>query len=60
VMGLKDAGLIFAAAEAVGVPLSSGNVWRDRLLGAIAHGEGEHDWAVMARDQARASGLATN
>src|SRR4029077_10992882 len=60
VMGLKDAGLIFAAAEAVGVPLPSGNVWRDRLLGAIAHGEGEHDWAVMARDQARASGLETN
>jgi 3-hydroxyisobutyrate dehydrogenase-like beta-hydroxyacid dehydrogenase len=57
VMGLKDAGLIFAAAEAVGVPLPSGNVWRDRLLGAIAHGEGDHDWAVMARDQARASGL---
>jgi 3-hydroxyisobutyrate dehydrogenase-like beta-hydroxyacid dehydrogenase len=60
VMGLKDAGLIFAAAQAVGVPLPSGNVWRDRLLGAIAHGEGEHDWAVMARDQARASGLKTN
>jgi hypothetical protein len=60
VMGLKDAGLIFAAAQAVGVPLPSGNVWRDRLLGAISHGEGEHDWAVMARDQARASGLKTN
>jgi 3-hydroxyisobutyrate dehydrogenase-like beta-hydroxyacid dehydrogenase len=60
VMGLKDAGLIFAAAEAVGVPLPSGNVWRDRLLGAIAHGEGEHDWAVMARDQARACGIETN
>ena len=35
----------------------SGNVWRDRLVGAVAHGEGEHDWAVMAKDQARASGL---
>jgi hypothetical protein len=32
-------------------------VWRDRLVGAIAHGEGGLDWAVMARDQARASGL---
>jgi 3-hydroxyisobutyrate dehydrogenase-like beta-hydroxyacid dehydrogenase len=57
VMGLKDAGLIFAAAEAAGVPLPSGNVWRDRLVGAVAHGEGECDWAVMARDQARASGI---
>jgi len=45
------------AAEAVGVPLPSGNVWRDRLVGAVAHGEAEHDWAVMAKDQARASGL---
>jgi 3-hydroxyisobutyrate dehydrogenase-like beta-hydroxyacid dehydrogenase len=57
VNGLKDANLALAAGEAVGVPLPSGNVWRDRLVGAIAHGEGEHDWAVMAQDQARASGL---
>jgi 3-hydroxyisobutyrate dehydrogenase-like beta-hydroxyacid dehydrogenase len=55
--GLKDANLALAAGEAVGVPLPSGNVWRDRLVGAVAHGEGDHDWAVMARDQARASGL---
>ncbi len=55
--GLKDANLALAAGEAKGVPLPSGNVWRDRLIGAVAHGEGEHDWAVMAKDQARASGL---
>ena len=57
ILGLKDANLALAAAEAVGVPLPSGNVWRDRLVGSAAHGEAEHDWAVMARDQARASGL---
>lgn len=57
ILGLKDANLALAAAEAVGVPLPSGNVWRDRLVGAAAYGESEHDWAVMARDQARASGL---
>jgi len=57
VLGLKDANLALAAGEEVGVPLPSGNVWRDRLVGALAHGEGEHDWAVMAKDQARASGL---
>src|SRR5262245_35233718 len=56
-LGLKDANLALAAGETVGVPLPSGNVWRDRLVGALAHGEGEHDWAVMAKDQARASGL---
>ncbi len=55
--GLKDANLALAAGEAAGVPLPSGNVWRDRLIGALTRGEGEHDWAVMAREQARASGL---
>lgn len=56
-IGLKDANLALAAAETVQVPLPSVNVWRDRLLGAIAHGDGERDWAVVAREQARASGL---
>ena len=56
-LGLKDANLALAAAEAAGVPLPSANVWRDRLIGAIARGDGERDWAVVAREQARASGL---
>jgi len=56
-LGLKDANLALAAGEAAGVPLPSCNVYRDRLLGAVAHGESELDWSVMARDQARASGL---
>ena len=38
--GLKDANFALAAGGAVGVPLPSGNVWRDRLVGAVAHGEG--------------------
>jgi 3-hydroxyisobutyrate dehydrogenase-like beta-hydroxyacid dehydrogenase len=58
VLGLKDANLALAAGGAVGVPLPSGNVWRDRLVGAVAHGDGNKDWAVMALEQARASGLA--
>ncbi len=56
-LGLKDANLMLAAGQAANVPLPSCNVYRDRLLGAIAHGEGDLDWAVIARDQARASGL---
>jgi 3-hydroxyisobutyrate dehydrogenase-like beta-hydroxyacid dehydrogenase len=58
ILGLKDANFALEAGGAVGVPLPSGNVWRDRLVGAVAHGEAEHDWAVMAKDQARASGLS--
>jgi 3-hydroxyisobutyrate dehydrogenase-like beta-hydroxyacid dehydrogenase len=56
-LGLKDFNLIMAAAEASRVPLPSGNAFRDRLLGAVAHGDGEKDWAVVAREQARAAGL---
>jgi len=56
-IGIKDANLAMAAGESKGVPLPSCNVMRDRLLGAVAHGDGECDWAVMAREQARASGL---
>ena len=56
-LGLKDIKLALAAAELVGVPLPSGSVVRDRLIGAIAHGDGDNDWAVLGREQARASGL---
>jgi len=56
-LGLKDFSLIMAAAEAARVPLPSGNAFRDRLLSAIAHGDGTKDWAVVGREQARASGL---
>ena len=54
----KDANLALEAGYLKGVPLPSGNVWRDRLIGAVAHGDGGKDWAVMALEQARASGLA--
>jgi 3-hydroxyisobutyrate dehydrogenase-like beta-hydroxyacid dehydrogenase len=56
-LGLKDANLALNAGELAGVPLPSGNIWRDRLIGAIAHGDNDKDWAVMALEQARASGL---
>jgi 3-hydroxyisobutyrate dehydrogenase-like beta-hydroxyacid dehydrogenase len=55
--GLKDLNLALAAADQARVPMPSANNVRDRLLGAIAHGDGEKDWAVMAREQNRASGI---
>jgi 3-hydroxyisobutyrate dehydrogenase-like beta-hydroxyacid dehydrogenase len=57
-LGLKDANLALEAGFLAAVPLPSGNIWRDRLVGAVAHGDGDKDWAVMALEQARASGLA--
>jgi 3-hydroxyisobutyrate dehydrogenase-like beta-hydroxyacid dehydrogenase len=56
-VGLKDANLIAAAADLARVPMPGHNVYRDRLLGAVAHGDGDRDQAVLAREQARASGL---
>jgi 3-hydroxyisobutyrate dehydrogenase-like beta-hydroxyacid dehydrogenase len=56
-VGLKDANLISAAADLASVPLPTLDVYRERLLGAIAHGDGDKDQAVLAREQARACGL---
>ncbi len=57
VIGLKDANLALEAAETANVPLPSTHIWRDYLIKAIERGEGHLDWAVMAKEQARASGL---
>jgi 3-hydroxyisobutyrate dehydrogenase-like beta-hydroxyacid dehydrogenase len=56
-VGLKDANLIAAAAILARVPMPSHNVYLDRLLGAVAHGDGDRDQAVLGREQARAAGL---
>ena len=56
-LALKDMRLVLAAAEAAGVPMPSASVLRDRLVGAIAHGDADRDWSVLAREQARAAGI---
>jgi 3-hydroxyisobutyrate dehydrogenase-like beta-hydroxyacid dehydrogenase len=57
-LALKDVNLVLAAAGDARMPMPSANLLRDRLLGAIAHGDAERDWAVLAREQERASGRA--
>jgi 3-hydroxyisobutyrate dehydrogenase-like beta-hydroxyacid dehydrogenase len=56
-IGMKDAALIAAAASLARVPMPSHDVYLERLLGAIAHGDGNLDQAALAREQGRASGL---
>ena len=56
-LALKDVNLALAAADLARLPLPSANTYRDRLLGAMARGEDQKDWAVMAREQARAGAL---
>jgi hypothetical protein len=57
VIGLKDADLALEAAATADIPLPSTHIWRNYLAKAIERGDGQLDWAVMAREQARASGL---
>jgi 3-hydroxyisobutyrate dehydrogenase-like beta-hydroxyacid dehydrogenase len=57
VLGLKDVKLVLGAAGAVNVPLPAINILHDRLLSAIAHGDGSKDWAVIAQEQAASTGL---
>jgi 3-hydroxyisobutyrate dehydrogenase-like beta-hydroxyacid dehydrogenase len=56
-IGMKDAHLIAAAAAVAQVPMPSHDVYIQRLLGAIAHGDAHLDQAALAREQARAAGL---
>jgi 3-hydroxyisobutyrate dehydrogenase-like beta-hydroxyacid dehydrogenase len=56
-LNLKDANLILGAGDIARVPLPGGNLFRDRLLGAIAHGDADKDVAALALEQARACGL---
>ena len=57
-LALKDVDLALTTGAANGVPLPSAEVCRERLSRAIADGDAERDWIVMALAQARASGLA--
>ncbi len=57
VIGLKDAELVVSAGKSAGMNLPSVEIWREHLMNAIEHGEGHLDWAVMAKEQARKSGL---
>jgi 3-hydroxyisobutyrate dehydrogenase-like beta-hydroxyacid dehydrogenase len=55
-LGLKDLRLALAAADAVTTPLPIASVVRDSLLEAVAHGDGEKDFAVLGQVAARRAG----
>jgi 3-hydroxyisobutyrate dehydrogenase-like beta-hydroxyacid dehydrogenase len=55
-LGLKDVRLALAAADAVSVPMPVASVARDSLIEAIAHGDGEKDFAVLGQVSARRAG----
>jgi 3-hydroxyisobutyrate dehydrogenase-like beta-hydroxyacid dehydrogenase len=56
-LGLKDVRLALAAGEGARVPLPFASVLRDAFLEAIAHGDGDLDWAALAEVARRRAGL---
>lgn len=56
-LGFKDLRMVQQAAELAAVPMPLAGVLRDRFLAALARGEGDLDWAAMARIAAVQAGL---
>ncbi|MBP2167356.1 3-hydroxyisobutyrate dehydrogenase-like beta-hydroxyacid dehydrogenase [Erwinia toletana] len=56
-LGLKDIRLAQQAAEAKNVPMPFASVIRDNCVDALAHNEGDLEWAALAKVAARRSGL---
>jgi 3-hydroxyisobutyrate dehydrogenase len=55
-LGLKDVRLALEAGDAASVPLPVASVVRDSLLDALAHGGGDHDFAVLGEAALRRAG----
>ena len=56
-LGLKDVRLAVETAEECASPMPFASVLRDQLLAALAAGQGEMDWASVAKIAARNAGL---
>ena len=56
-LGLKDARLVLAAADAVAVPMPIAAIAHDHLLTALARGREDFDWSSIARVVAENAGL---
>lgn len=56
-LGLKDIRLVLAAAEPSGVPMPIASVVHDRLLSAVARGDGQKDLSVLGHIAEEDAGL---
>ncbi len=56
-LGLKDQRLVLAAAEQLSSPMPLASLLRDRMLAAIARGQGDLDWSSATRIAALEAGL---
>lgn len=56
-LGLKDVNLVLGLAAASEMPMPLASLARDRLLGALARGRGDLDWAALGLGAAEDAGL---
>ena len=56
-LGLKDIRLALAAADALAAPMPVASLVHDHFLAGVAQGEGDSDWAGLARLSAKNAGL---
>ncbi|HLK48631.1 MAG TPA: NAD(P)-dependent oxidoreductase [Bryobacteraceae bacterium] len=56
-LGLKDVRLVLAAADQLAAPMPLASLVKDRLLSALAAGQGDLDWSSVVRVAARNAGL---
>ena len=56
-LGLKDIRLALAAADALAAPMPVASLVHDHFLTGVARGEGDSDWAALARLAAGNAGL---
>jgi len=56
-LGLKDNRLLLQASESLNVPLPFAAIVRDRFLASLAKGEGDLDWAAIAKRASEDAGL---
>ncbi len=56
-LGLKDVRLALTASEKSGAPLPFAGILRDNFVDAMAHGDGNKDWAAVSKVALRRAGL---
>ena len=56
-LGLKDVRLALAAAESKMVPMPIASLLRDHFIEGVAQGQGDMDWAWLAKLAARRAGM---
>lgn len=56
-LGLKDIRLVLAAGEQSGAPMPFASLLRDNFVDALAHGDGDKDWAAVSKVALRRAGL---